>query len=74
MNIKGFILVEGKKKNVRVFASTLGLFLDYLENREDGVFAAIYFVDKKFNFCFGENGERGSNEANISLTGLKSGK
>lgn len=70
-NIQGYVFVEGKKKGMQVFLSTLKQFLDYLESREDGLFPAIYFIDKKFTFCLGENGERGSMKPIYIYKGLR---
>lgn len=70
-NIQGYVFVEGKKKEMRVFLSTLKQVFDYLESREDGLFPAIYFVDEKLTFCFGENGERGSMKPIYIYKGLR---
>jgi len=56
----GYIYVEGKGKNFYVFSSTLSTFIQYLQSREDGLFPAIYFVDREYTMCLCENGERGS--------------
>ncbi|MCX2890620.1 MULTISPECIES: hypothetical protein [unclassified Pseudomonas] len=57
---RGYIFVEGRGNGFKVFCSSLGRFLDFLVDREDGVFPAMYFVDENFVFCLCENGERGS--------------
>lgn len=70
-NILGYVFVDGKKKEMRVFSSTLRQFFDYLENREDGLFPAVYFIDENYTFCLGENGERGSMKPIYIYKGLK---
>jgi hypothetical protein len=59
-NISGYVLIDGKGNNLHLFLSSLEKFLSYLENRNDGIFPPIYFVNKDFTFCLAENGERGS--------------
>lgn len=70
-NIQGYVLVDGKGKNMYLFLSSLKNFLSYLENRNDGLFPAIYFVNKDFTFCLGENGERGTMQPIYVYKGVK---
>ncbi|MWP61198.1 hypothetical protein [Gilliamella sp. Pas-s25] len=71
INIQGYILVDGKGKNMQLYLSSLKNFLSYLENRRDGLFPATYFVNKDFTFCLGENGERGTMKPIYVYKGIK---
>ena len=59
-NVSGYIFAECKGKEVCIFDAALIDFIKYLENREDGLFPAVYFVNNTLAFCLCENGERGS--------------
>lgn len=70
-DIHGYIFVEGKGKKMCVFLSTFRKFIDYLENRSDGLYPAIYFIDNELTVCFCENGERGSMKPIYLYKGIK---
>ncbi len=59
-DISGYMYVEGKGKDEVIFLATLSQFIDYLNGREDGLFPAVYFVDRECTMCLCENGERGA--------------
>ncbi len=56
----GYIYVEDQGKERSVFLSTLAVFINDLNSRDDGLFPAIYFVNHDWTICLCENGERGS--------------
>ncbi|MCN9010669.1 hypothetical protein MLP03_22905 [Escherichia coli] len=70
-DIHGYIFVEDKGKKTCVFLSTFRKFIDYLENRDDGLYPAIYFIDNEFTVCFCDNGERGSMKPIYLYKGIK---
>lgn len=67
---RGFVFVDGKGKAGCVFRACWGRFVEFLNEREDGLFPAVYFVDEGLSVCVGENGERGSMKPVFVYVGL----
>lgn len=71
-NLNGYVFIEQKGRSPILFLSNLNKFIQYLENRADGLFPAIYFIDDEFDICLCENGEMGAMKPIFIYKGIKS--
>lgn len=56
---KCYVYVE-RRKNSKLYISSILNFKEYLLSRTDGIYPAIYLFDKDMTKCICDNGENGS--------------